>query len=111
MLQNTEDWAELDMHLVPQCEFLKDFNLVCTINIDTASLNCTSSINNDISLVIDKVFDWVTTIKRELNSSAEDPEFLDYVRNIMEQQWFKIKHKEYYEKDFKLLEMEHDGRL
>lgn len=111
MLQNTEDWSKLDMHLVPQCEFLKDFNLVCTINIDTEILNYTSSTNNDISLVIDKVFDCVTTIKRELNSSAQDPEFLDYVQDIMEQQWFKIKHQEYYEKDFKLLEVEYDDRL
>ena len=109
MLQNTEDWSTLDMHLIPQCEFLKGFNLVCTINLDSATLYCVStkskftSIDNDIALIINKVFNQSTTNQRELNSSSQDPEFINYIKDTIKQQWFKIKHREYYKDDFNLI--------
>jgi hypothetical protein len=114
MLQNTEDWSTLDMHLIAQSEFLKDFNLVCTINLDTATLHCNSykskfsSVDNDISLIINKVYNHTISDKVELNSSAQDPEFINYIRDTTEQQWFKTKHKEYYKDDFYLTEREND---
>jgi hypothetical protein len=106
MLQNTEDWSTLDMHLIAQSEFLKDFNLVCTINLDTATLHC--NMDNDISLIINKVYNHTISDKVELNSSAQDPEFINYIRDTTEQQWFKTKHKEYYKDDFYLTEEKND---
>ena len=106
MLQNTEDWSTLDMHLIAQSEFLKDFNLVCTINLDTATLHC--NMDNDISLIINKVYNHTISDKVELNSSAQDSEFINYIRDTTEQQWFKTKHKEYYKDDFYLTEEKND---
>ena len=114
ILQNTEDWSTLDMHLITQSEFLKDFNLVCTINLDTSTLHCNSykskfsSVDNDISLIINKVYNHTISDKVELNSSAQDPEFINYIRDTTEQQWFKTKHKEYYKDDFYLTEEKND---
>ena len=94
--------------------FLKDFNLVCAVNLDTATLHCNSykskfsSIGNDISLIINKVYNHTISDKVELNSSAQDPEFINYIRDTTEQQWFKTKHKEYYKDDFYLTEEKND---
>ena len=105
ILQNTSDWATLDMHLIPQCEFLKDFNLVCSINIDTNEVNNkpNTAIDNTIALIIDKVRWNAINIRHELNSSSQDPEFVDYIRDMIEQPWFETKYKEYYNDDFDLI--------
>lgn len=97
ILKKSDDWASLDMHFIPQVDFLKDYNVVAYIDLDNPRCRymeedidqeLINSINNLSSVLEDK------NQRNELDRNF-DSKFIG-------SKWFQDKYKKLYKEDFKL---------